>query len=78
MRQQMDNATLTGKLPAKLANEISDAISRALESGMQTDEAASVVVSVAADYARGEYGDGYLNGLASVVTSRAGRTIPAT
>jgi hypothetical protein len=68
---------VTGKLPAKLGNEISDAIRRALEAGMQTDEAVCVVVSVAADYARAEYGNGYLRDLAGVVTGRSAQPLPS-
>ncbi len=72
----MNKSTLTGRLPAILSNEISDAINKALRSGMEADEAVCVVASVAADYARLSYGDDYLCGLATVVTSRAGMPAP--
>ncbi len=69
---QLDEPSLlTGELPARLANEVSDAIHRALQSGMEADEAACVAAAVAADYARRAYGDEYLPALASVVARRA-------
>ena len=66
----MSHAMMKGALPNNLANEVSDAIYKALKSGMETDEAVCVVIAVAADYARGAYGDGYLPELAKVITSR--------
>lgn len=67
---------LSGQLPTDLANEVSDAIHRALERGMDVDEAVCVVAAVAADYARSEYGDAFLPQLASIVTAQAGRRKP--
>lgn len=61
---------MRGKLPAALANQVSDAIRAAIERGMEVDEAACVVVAVAADYARDGYGIAYLSDLAAVVKSR--------
>lgn len=72
-----NKSSLTGPLPAALANDVSDAIHRALKMGMAVDEACCVVVAVAADYARDSYGDAYLLGLASVVAGQAGRPNPA-
>lgn len=43
-------ATLTGSLPAKLANTLSDAIHAALSAGMETDEACCVALGVIGDY----------------------------
>lgn len=60
-----------------LANEVSDAINRALSAGMGHDECCSVVVRVAADYARGVYGPEFLPGLAQVVMSAAKMKMPA-
>lgn len=65
-----------GKNFQVLATSISEAIHTALKRGMEMDEAASCVVAVAADYARGEYGDDYLSGLAEVVTRRRERPMP--
>ena len=65
-----------GRLFAELANAVSDAINAALKLGMEADEAACCVVTVAADYARHAYGDTYLNDLALVVKKRAGRALP--
>jgi hypothetical protein len=56
--------------------EISDAIHRATKRGMRVDEAACVVVSVAADYARGAYGDEYLESLCTVIRERAQHPLP--
>ncbi|MBN9035496.1 MAG: hypothetical protein J0H53_05460 [Rhizobiales bacterium] len=67
---------LSGRWAADLGNAISDAIHAALLRGMETDEAACIAVSVAADYARAEYGDAYLQDLAKVVVMRAGRPMP--
>lgn len=67
---------IQGQLPASLANEVSNAIHRALERGMEVDEAASVVVAVAADYGRGKYGDAFLVSLVNVVLYQCGRPHP--
>lgn len=72
----MKVVTITGQPPADLANAVSDAIHDAMENGMAIDEAACVVAGVAADYARREYGDQYLNDLARVVTMHAGLPLP--
>jgi hypothetical protein len=72
----MSRTTLTGPLPAELANAVSGAISSALKRGMEIDEAACVVAGVAADYARGGYGDAYLQELAEIVRMRAGEPMP--
>lgn len=69
-------AVMSGPLPAILSNAVSDAIFEALENGMEVDEAACVVVSVAADYAREGYGNDYLSELAEVVRHRATMPIP--
>jgi hypothetical protein len=60
----------------KLGNAISDAIHDALSRGMAMDEAVCVVVAVAADYARGEYGASYLPSLAEVVIERGSHPMP--
>lgn len=60
---------MRGILPAQLANAVSDAINAALQSGMEVDEAACIVVGVASDYAKGEYGPDYLDQLARVVVA---------
>lgn len=67
---------ITGRLPAELSNAVSDAIAAALKRGMEIDEAACVVATVAADYARLEYGEDYLAGLALVVMKRKGMPMP--
>lgn len=72
----MTFATLSGSSPAMLANDVSDAIHAALTRGMGIDEASSIVAAVVADYARGEYGDAYLDALSQVVKSRAGEPMP--
>lgn len=59
--------TISGPLPARLGNAISDAIHDALKAGMEPDEASCVAVRVAADYARCAYGPAYLNKLAEVI-----------
>lgn len=63
-------------LHSALANIVSDAISKALDFGLEPDQAACVVVAVAADYARAEYGPDYLNRLAKVVLLRAADALP--
>ena len=72
----MPETTLTGRLPMELANAVSGAISNALKMGMEIDEAACVVAAVAADYARREYGDVYLEELAEIVKTRASVPMP--
>lgn len=67
---------VTGQPTADLANAISDALHAAIDGGMAIDTAVCVVAGVAADYARGEYGDAYLNDLAEVVKMHAGLPMP--
>jgi hypothetical protein len=62
--------TISGEAPARLGNAVSDAIHRAVTGGMSMDEAVCIVARVAADYARGEYGEDYLPGLADIITDR--------
>lgn len=65
-----DLSAISGALPAKLSNDVSDAIHAALERGMETDEACCVALAVVADYARMEYGPAYLHELAGVILRR--------
>jgi hypothetical protein len=60
-----------------LGNAISDAIHDAMVGGLEADEAASVVVQIAADYWRAIYGPETLPGLASLVVDRAKQPLPA-
>lgn len=73
-----DKARITGVLPAKLANTISDALAAAIKCGMEPDEAACVAVAVVADYGRGYYGNEYLTHLSSALLSRANEPEPHT
>jgi len=68
--------SITGPLPRELANAVSSAIHFALQRGMAIDEACCVVAGIAADYARVEYGDEYLDNLAAVIKAHAGRPLP--
>lgn len=47
---------ISGVLPMRLANAVSDAINAALRSGMETDEAVAVATAVLVDYWRDTYG----------------------
>jgi hypothetical protein len=67
-----------GRSFAQLGNAVSDAIVAALRRGMDSDDAACVVVQVAADYARGTYGNAYLAQLAAVVLRRGDMLMPLT
>jgi hypothetical protein len=69
-------ATVTGELPARVANATSDVIHLALRHGMETDEITCIVVTVAADYARLAYGDAYLTELAKLIEERADAPAP--
>ncbi len=60
----------------RLANDFSDVIARALRQGFKSDEACCVAVQVAADYARAEYGPGYLANLAAIVIAAGDRPMP--
>ena len=71
-----ETSTLSGRLPANLANTVSDAIHDALVAGMEADEACCVAVAVAADYARHFYSDAYMAKLAKVITDRVGQPMP--
>ena len=77
MNKMGQKATLSGKLPARLANAVSSAVAEAMRDGMEPDEAACVVVSVAADYGRGYYGPAYLESLAKTILTRADEPEPA-
>ena len=72
----MSDSILSGRLPNELANEISDSIAAFLQRGMEADEVVCIVAAVAADYARGIYGPGYLEQLASIVKQRAAEPMP--
>jgi hypothetical protein len=72
----MITATLKGKLPGALADDIAAAIEKACQQGMRVDEASCVVVAVAADHARRAYGDGYLPSLAKIIEMQAGKPLP--
>jgi hypothetical protein len=74
--QPIEAFIVTGDLPNDFANEIAAAIDAAQERGIDLDVAVCVLVGVAADYARAEYGDKYLDALASVVRYRAGQPLP--
>lgn len=59
-----------------LANAVSDAIIAATKKGVEYDEACSVAVTVAADYARKVYGAELLSGLCHVILLRAAAPLP--
>ncbi len=60
-----------------LAEKVSKAIVDACwADDLNLDEALCVVCNVAADYARGELGDDYLESLARVILERAGDPLP--
>ncbi len=64
------------RLPA-LANQIAMTIEAACERlGLDVDEALCIVVAVAADYGRSEYGNDFLPKLAEVVATRADMPMP--
>lgn len=73
MTQKM---TATGALPRDLGNGVSDAIHAALIRGMEIDEAACIVIAVACDYARGQYGDAFLESLVKIVRGQRGKPLP--
>ncbi len=72
-----DHVIATGPLPRELGNAVSDAIHAAMERGMETDEACCVAIAVACDYARGEYGDGYLEQLVKLIRVQRGKPLPS-
>jgi hypothetical protein len=57
----------TGRSFSELGNRVSDAIHHALSRGMESDEAVSVVIKVACDYGRLQYGDAYVRSLADLI-----------
>lgn len=65
-----EHSVISGPMVAKLSNDVSDAIHAALKKGMETDEVCCVVIAVAADYARLDYGPAYLHELAAVILRR--------
>lgn len=68
---------ISGPKAAQLANSVSEAIKQAVEEGLDTDLAACVVVQVAADYARVEYGTSFLIDLANIVQERGRMPLPS-
>lgn len=63
---------------AWLANAVAQLIEQAVETrGLEVDEAVSVTVQVAADYARGTYGVAYLPELGRLVVARGEMPMPA-
>lgn len=67
---------VSGAMPNDFANVIAAAIDKAQDDGLDLDVAVCVAIGVCADYARAEYGDKYLDALAWVVQSRAGKPLP--
>lgn len=67
---------VTGAVPNDYANEVAALIDAAQKRGFDLDVAVCIMVGVAADYARAEYGDWYLDPLCSVVKSRTGKPLP--
>lgn len=68
---------VSGPLPTELANTVSDALVVARRKGMELDEACCVALAVVCDYARGNYGDAFLNQLKKIVDAQKGRPLPA-
>ena len=67
---------VTGRMPNDFANEIVAALDAAQKRGIELDVAVCIAAGVIADYARAEYGDGYLDDLAYVLKQRAGKPFP--
>lgn len=76
--REIEGTACIGQGPSfrDLGNAVSDAIFAASGRGMALDEACCVVVAVAADYARGHYGDAYLDDLADVVRKQRNQPLP--
>lgn len=74
--QEPQAVVVTGAMPNDFANVIAAAIDKAQEDGLDLDVAVCVAVGVCADYARAEYSDKYLDALAYIVKSRAGKPLP--
>ena len=72
----MAGATLTGRLPAELANNVSAALRSAIARGAATDEACCVAAQVVADYWRSKYGNETLGTLCQVVLKRGEAPLP--
>lgn len=78
MSDDIPNAEIvSGAEPNDFANEVAALIGAAQKRGLDLDVAVCVMVGVAADYARAQYGDRYLDALASVVKYRAGKPLPS-
>ncbi|RYG55519.1 MAG: hypothetical protein EON56_05520 [Alphaproteobacteria bacterium] len=60
-----------------VANATAELMETAIEKlGLEVDVVCCLVAQVAADFARGQYGDAYLRKLADVVLERAIMTLP--
>jgi len=66
-----DDVLLSGPLPTKLGNTVSDAIYAAIQSGMECDEAVCVVLKVAIDYGVQGYGQQYIERLREAIPAMA-------
>lgn len=66
---------VSGAEPNDFANEVAALIDAAQKRGLDLDVAVCVMIGVAADYARAQYGDRYLDALTSVVKYRAGKPL---
>lgn len=67
---------ISGPRVANLTNAISGVLHRTISAGMPVDDACCVAAGVVADYARAQYGDGYLNDLSMVLLARTGQPLP--
>lgn len=76
MPNDYETAIGTGRNFAELGNTMAQAIRASAERGMELDEILCCIVTVAADYARANYGPGYLPGLAHVILDRATHPMP--
>lgn len=71
------DGTLSGRSPNMLATDIAKAMQSAGRRGMDLDQALCVLVQVAADYARGEYGPEYVEALGKVMRDRCQMPMPS-
>lgn len=68
---------LSGSLPRDLGNAVSDAIWDACERGLSLDAAICVVLAVAADYAKQDIGDHFVERFTEIAKMNAQRRFAA-
>jgi len=72
----VETEIVSGPEATEVAEVFSAQICGFISTGMRLDVVLCIAIAVLADYARGEYGDDYLDELADVLVSRRNEPLP--